>query len=264
MSSQQDIKKIYFVSDFHLGADVDGNSSKERELRICRWLDMIKKDAGIIYLIGDVFDFWFEYKTVVPKGYTRLFGKLVELKDAGIAIEFFIGNHDMWMFSYFEDELDIPIHRKAIQREHHGKKFFIAHGDGLGPGDHKYKVLKRIFANPMCQWLFQKVHPSIGMGIANAWSGSSKEKYKGSEEEHFLGKDKEWLIAYAERKIKTIEPDYFIFGHRHLAIDYTLSNGFSRYINTGEWMKRNSYAVFDGIDVEVKFFENKQGQLDNR
>ncbi len=257
------MKKIYFASDFHLGADVGTDSSKEREKRICRWLDTVKHDAAIIYLVGDVFDFWFEYSTVVPKGYVRLLGKLAELRDAGIPIEFFIGNHDMWMFRYFEEELDIPIHKKPIIREHYGKQFFIGHGDGLGPDDYKYKFLKKVFANPVCQWLFERVHPNLGIGIANAWSNSSRKKNAKSKEEEFLGEDKEWLIAYCERKIQEVKADFFVFGHRHLAIDHTLSNGSSRYINIGEWMKTNSYAVFDGQDVQIHFFENENGKLAN-
>lgn len=258
------MKKIYFASDFHLGSDVGNDTSREREKRICRWLDAIKHDAEMIYLVGDVFDFWFEYKTVVPKGYIRLLGKLAELRDAGIPIEFFIGNHDMWMFRYFEDELDIPIHKKPIVREHYGKTFFIAHGDGLGPKDYKYKMLKKIFANPICQWLFERVHPNLGIGVANAWSNKSRKKNVGGIDENFLGKDKEWLVAYSERKMKTISADYFVFGHRHLTIDHTLSNGISRYINTGEWMKESSYAVFDGKEMKILFFENENGRIANR
>ncbi len=258
------MKKIYFASDFHLGADVKGDTSRERERRICRWLDEIKEDAGHIFLVGDVFDFWFEYKTVVPKGFIRLFGKLAELRDAGIPIDFFIGNHDMWMFRYFEEELGIPIHRKPIIRDILGKKFFIGHGDGLGPDDSKYKVLKKIFANPVCQWLFERIHPNLGIGIANAWSNSSRKSKKHELEETFLGKDKEWLIAYCERKIKTLDIDYFVFGHRHLAIDYALSDGHARYINLGEWMSLNSYAVFDGNDIQIKFYENESGEVSNQ
>jgi len=155
------MKKVYFASDFHLGIDAR-LSSREREKQLVRWLEQIRKDAYSIYLVGDVFDFWFEYKTVVPKGYVRLLGKLAELRDEGIPIYFFTGNHDMWMFSYFEEELGIPIYREPIVREIMGKTFFIGHGDGLGPGDHGYKFIKRVFANPVCQWLFERLHPKIG------------------------------------------------------------------------------------------------------
>ncbi len=246
--------KIFFASDFHLGIDARLTST-ERERQIVRWLDQIKTEAAEIYLVGDVFDFWFEYATVVPKGYVRLLGKLAELRDAGIPIYFFIGNHDMWMFRYFEEELGIPIYRKPIVRELLGKTFFIGHGDGLGPGDHGYKFLKKVFANRFCQWLFARLHPNFGIGLANFWSGRSRHANRG--EEKYLGDDKEWLLLYANRKLDEQPADFYIFGHRHLPLDCTLKNGHSRYINLGEWMHFNSYAVFDGKDLEIKFFENE-------
>ncbi len=247
--------KIYFASDFHLGIDARLTSA-ERERQVVRWLDLIKKDATEIYLVGDIFDFWFEYATVVPKGYVRLLGKLAELRDSGILIYFFIGNHDMWMFRYFEEELGIPIYRKPIVRKLFGKAFFIGHGDGLGPGDHGYKFLKKVFANPVCQWLFARLHPNFGIGLATFWSRKSREHNR--IETEFYGEEKERLLAYANRKLDQQYADYYIFGHRHLPIDYTLKNGKSRYINLGEWMNYNSYAVFDGEDVEIKFFENEE------
>jgi UDP-2,3-diacylglucosamine hydrolase len=252
-------KKIYFASDFHLGIDARLTSA-ERERQIVRWLDQIRVDAEAIYLVGDVFDFWFEYKTVIPKGYVRLFGKLAELRDANIPIYFFTGNHDMWMFRYFEEEFDIPIYRSPIIREHHGKTFYIGHGDGLGPGDHGYKFLKKVFANPVCQWLFARIHPNFGIGMANFWSGKSRSA--NPETPKFLGTKDEWLLVYSEAQlIKNPSIDYFIFGHRHLPIDYTLKNGSSRYINLGEWMNFNSYAVFDGQTTTLQFFENDEGKI---
>ncbi len=182
--------KTYFASDFHLGSDAKF-TSKEREKQLLQWLNDIQKDAEALYLVGDVFDFWFEYKTVIPKGYVRLLGKLAELRDGGLPIYFFTGNHDMWMFRYFEEELNIPTYRKPIIREIHGKTFFIGHGDGLGPGDHGYKMIKKIFANPLCQWLFARLHPNFGIALANFWSGKSREVTK--HENEFLGADKEWL-----------------------------------------------------------------------
>ena len=256
---EQNEKKIYFASDFHLGIDVK-YTSKEREKQIVRWLEMIRVDAEEIYLVGDVFDFWFEYNTVIPKGYTRLFGKLAELRDQGISIYFFIGNHDMWMFRYFEEEFGIPIYRKPIVRELKGKQFFIGHGDGLGPGDHGYKLLKKVFSNKLCQWGFACIHPNIGIGLANFWSRMSRGSQK-IEEEQFLGVEKEWLLTYCNRKLDTVEVDYFIFGHRHLPIDFMLKNEKSRYINLGDWMNHNSYAVFDGRDVKINFFENDNGHI---
>jgi len=251
-------KKIYFASDFHLGTDAK-YSSREREQQIVRWLDQIKADAEAIYLVGDVFDFWFEYATVVPKGYVRILGKLAELKDAGIEIYFFIGNHDMWMFKYFEEELGIPTYREPIVRELKGKTFFIGHGDGLGPGDHGYKFLKKVFSNRLCQWLFARLHPNFAISLASFWSNRSRDA--NPAEETFHGPDGEWLLIYANEKLDTLAADFFVFGHRHLPINYTLKNGSSRYINLGEWMHYNSYAVFDGQKVQIKFFENPDGKV---
>lgn len=251
-------EKTYFASDFHLGVNAR-LSSAERERQIVRWLDFVSKDAEAIYLVGDVFDFWYEYKTVVPKGYVRLLGKLAELRDGGLPIYYFTGNHDMWMFRYFENELGIPTYRQPIVREIHGKTFFIGHGDGLGPGDHGYKFLKKVFANPACQWLFARLHPNFGIGLANFFSGKSRSLYP--EAPSFLGETDEWLIHFANEKLDTLNADYFIFGHRHLPIDYILKNKTSRYINLGEWLYAASYAVFDGKEVEVRFFEGEKKAL---
>ncbi len=252
-------KRVYFASDFHLGVDAKF-TSKEREKQIVRWLEHISSDAEAIYLVGDLFDFWFEYKTVIPKGYSRLLGKLAELRDRGVPIYFFTGNHDMWMFRYFEEEMGIPIYRQPITRKIGGKTFFIGHGDGLGPGDHGYKFLKKIFANPICQWLFARLHPNFGMGMANFWSGKSRALYP--EPPKFLGEDKEWLLSFSNDQLdKQPEVDFFIFGHRHLPIDYILKNKSSRYINLGEWLTFNSYAVFDGQELQLQFFENEEGLI---
>ncbi|MEZ5039911.1 MAG: UDP-2,3-diacylglucosamine diphosphatase [Saprospiraceae bacterium] len=250
--------KIYFASDFHLGVDVR-QSSADRERKIVRWLDQIKTDAEAVYLVGDIFDFWFEYKTVIPKGFVRLLGKLAELRDAGIAIYFFTGNHDMWMFRYFEEELGIPIYRKPILREIHGKTFFIGHGDGLGPGDFGYKFIKKVFANPICQWLFERLHPNFGVWLASYWSRKSRSVQPIGKT--FYGEENEWLILYANRKLATVSADFFVFGHRHLPIDHVLNDGKSRYINLGDWLFDYTYAVFDGQNMELQFFENDAGKV---
>ena len=252
------MKKTYFASDFHLGVDAKLISTA-REKQLLRWLDEIKTDAEAIYLVGDVFEFWFEYKSVVPKGFVRLLGKLAELRDSGIELYFFTGNHDMWMFDYFEKELNIPTYRAPITREIYGKTFYIGHGDGLGPGDHGYKFIKKVFANPICQWLFERLHPNFGIGLANFWSKKSREA--NPDEAKFFGPHGEWLIIFANEYLDQAPIDYFVFGHRHLPIDYTLKNGKSRYINLGEWMNFNSYAVFDGEKIELKFFENENGKI---
>lgn len=243
-------KKIYFASDFHLGVPTY-EKSLEREKRIVRWLDEIKQDAEEIYLMGDMFDFWFEYKHVVPKGFVRLLGKIAEITDAGIPVTFFTGNHDMWMFDFFPKELGVKLYREPIVREYNGKKFFLGHGDGLGPGDRGYKFIKKVFANPVCQWLFARLHPNFAMGMAHYWSKKSRLA-NGTSDEKFTGEENEWLIVYAKEVLKQQHYDYFIFGHRHLPLDINLGN--SRYINLGEWIKYNTYAVFDGVNLELKSF----------
>ena len=244
-------KKIYFLSDFHLGVP-DAASSLQREKRIIQFLDSILHDAEQIFIVGDIFDFWFEYRKVVPKGYVRLMGKLASITDAGIPIHFFVGNHDMWIRDYFQKELGFTVYYEPARFEFNGKKFLIGHGDGQGPGDHGYKFLKKIFRNPVCQWLFGIIPPGIGMGIANYFSKKSRDADKGKDEV-FLGEENEWLIIYSREVLQKEHVDYFIFGHRHLAMDITLNEN-SHYINLGEWIKTNSYAVFDGTKTELKYY----------
>jgi UDP-2,3-diacylglucosamine hydrolase len=245
-------KNIYFLSDFHLGAP-DYESSLIREKKVVAFLDSIKHKASEIFIVGDMFDFWYEYKKVVPKGYTRLLGKLAELSDAGIPMHFFLGNHDMWMSGYFEKELNIPVYHEPKVFERGGKKFFIGHGDGLGPGDHGYKFIKKFFRNPFCQWAFGQLHPTWGIGLANYFSRKSREK-TGTSDEHFLGEDKEWLVLFCREILKMEHYDYFIFGHRHYPLDYKL-NETSRYINLGDWIRNFTYASFDGNDVTLHKWE---------
>ena len=241
-------KKIYFLSDFHLGAP-DFESSLVREKKVVGFLDSIKQDAAEIFIVGDIFDFWYEYKAVVPKGYTRLLGKLAELTDSGIKVHVFVGNHDMWMSGYFEKELTIPVYHEPKVFERNGKQFYIGHGDGLGPGDKGYKFIKKIFRSPLCQWLFGQLHPTWGIGLANYFSRKSREK-TGSADQHFLGEDNEWLIIYSKEVLRQQHLDYFIFGHRHYPIDFKLSDT-SRYINLGDWIRTFTYASFDGTDVQL-------------
>jgi UDP-2,3-diacylglucosamine hydrolase len=245
-------KKIYFLSDFHLGAP-DAATSLQREKRIVEFLDTIKADAAVIFIVGDLFDFWYEYKNVVPKGYVRILGKLAEITDNGISIHFFVGNHDMWMRNYFQTELNIPVYFEPKTFEFNQKKFLIGHGDGLGPGDHKYKFLKKIFRNKLCQWLFGILPPALGLGIANYFSKKSRASTIEIVEK-FLGEEKEWLIIYCKSVLETTYFDYFIFGHRHLPIDFVFSNN-SRYINLGDWVDYNSYAVFDGERTDLKYYK---------
>lgn len=242
--------KIYFASDFHLGVP-DYPSSRLREDHIVRWLDFIKHDACEIYLVGDVFDFWFEYSTVVPRGFIRLLGKLAELSDSGIKITFFKGNHDMWMFDYLKTELKAEIVSDSLVIERSGRRIYLHHGDGLGPGDATYKILKKFFRSHFCQWLFARLHPNLGIAIATRWS--KKSRIANNKKEEFKTEDEEYLVAYCKEKLETEHYDFMLFGHRHLPLDISLQNK-SRYINLGEWMNYCSYAVFDNGNVELKYF----------
>ena len=241
-------KKLYLLSDFHLGAP-NAAASLEREKAVVAFLESVRHDAGRIIIAGDIFDFWFEYKKAIPRGFTRLLGKLAELTDSGIPIEVFVGNHDMWMRDYFQQELNIPVHYEPKVYEWNGKRFYIGHGDGLGPGDHGFKFIKKIFRNPLCQWLFGWLHPNLGIGLANYFSRKSREK-TGEADADFLGADKEWLIIYCKEVLVKAHYDYFIFGHRHYPIDFAL-NERSRYINLGDWIRNFTYASFDGQDVQL-------------
>jgi UDP-2,3-diacylglucosamine hydrolase len=245
--------KLYFASDFHLGTGTY-QKSREREDRLVRWLDGIKHDAAEVFLMGDVFDFWFEYKTVVPKGYIRFLGKLAELADAGVKLYFFKGNHDMWMFDYFEKELGATIISDELELERNGKKFYLHHGDGLGPGDGFYKLLKKIFRSGFCQWLFARVHPNLGVGIANYWSRHSR--IANDNKETPKPGQQEWLLIYSREVLQTRHYDYMIFGHRHMPKDIQLTPE-TRYINLGEWVISNTYAVFDGETVSLHYFESE-------
>ena len=245
--------KIYFVSDAHLGTP-DYLSSLVREKKLIQWIEEASKDASEIYLLGDIFDFWFEYKSVVPRGYVRLLGKLAEITDAGIPIYYFKGNHDMWMFSYFEKELGITMLRKPVIKTLKGKKFYISHGDGLGKGDNGYKFIKSIFSSPVCQWLFARLHPNFSIGLGLYFSRKSRSS-RGNEDLHFHGEEspKERLVAYARELAKTENIDYFVFGHRHLPLEIELTET-SRYINLGDWLSHFTYLEFDGNTATLKKF----------
>jgi len=245
-------KKIYFSSDNHLGAP-SSKDSLPREKKFVRWLDSIKHDAAAIFLLGDLFDFWFEYKTVVPKGFVRVLGKLAEISDSGIPIHFFVGNHDLWMRDYFEKELNIPIYRDSKEFTINDKVFFIGHGDGKGPGDKGYKRMKKVFTNKFFNWCFRWFHPELGMRFAQYLSVKNKF-ISGENDKKFLGEDNEWLAQYARRKLETKHYDYFLFGHRHLPMEIKVG-AHSTYFNLGDWITHYTYGVFDGIQFELKTFE---------
>ena len=241
-------KKIYFASDNHLGAPTPEESAP-RERIFVQWLDHIKEDVGVLFLLGDLFDFWFEYKTVVPKGFVRVLGKLAELADAGVPIHFFIGNHDLWMLDYLDKEIGIKLHYVPEEFTFNGKSFFIGHGDGLGPNDIGYKRMKRIFKNSFFQWCFRWLHPDLGMRLGHYLSVKNK-LISGDEDAIFLGEENEWLAQYARRKNQEKVRDFYIFGHRHIPLDIPIEQ--ARYINLGDWISHYTYAVFDGKALELK------------
>lgn len=245
-------KKIFFISDIHLGL-YPYDKSLEREKKLATWLDTIKDEVSELYLLGDIFDFWHEHKRVIPRGFSRFLGKIAELADAGVKIHFFTGNHDVWAYSYFKTEFGAGIYHKPVIREINGVKFFIAHGDGLGPGDKGYKLLKWFFRNKILQWLFARLHPNFSMWLGTTWSKHSRYA-KGIIAEEFSGIDKEQQILFARNKLKEEHFDLFIFGHRHIPYDIHL-NSHSRCINLGDWIYSFSYGVFDGENFELMAIE---------
>lgn len=251
--SLQPGKKVYFASDFHLGTPSHA-ASRNREDLIVRWLKSIQADCQVLFLVGDIFDFWFEYHDVIPKGFIRLQGQLATMADAGIRIIFYTGNHDMWMFGYFKQELGAEVIRIQPQSYQIGNhSFLIGHGDGLGPGDASHKLLKKVFENRLCQRAFAFLHPYIGMGIATRWSKSSRAS--NLKKEHLLSVESEWLYAYCKAEEAKHHHDYYVFGHRHLPMDVEVPSAQpSRYVNLGEWFGHCSYAVYDGTSLDLRYY----------
>ena len=248
--------KIYFASDFHLGIP-DRKQSLEREKKLVQWLDLARKDAKEIFLMGDLFDFWFEYRTAVPRGYTRLLGMLARITDSGIPVHLFRGNHDMWAFSYLQEETGIQLHREPEFRTFNGKNFYLAHGDGLGPGDHGYKFIKKVFANPVNQWLFRMIHPDLGISMALFWSRKSRsaalQKEKKEEERNLRLINERIALHSKEMVLKHPELDYLIYGHYHYPVETPISGKAVQFV-LGDWLTHFTYAVFDGETLALKEF----------
>ncbi len=242
-------RSVFFASDFHLGTP-SPEKSRDRERAVVTWLDTIRPHADVIFLVGDIFDFWFEYKRSIPKGFIRLQGKLAELTDAGTRIILFTGNHDMWMQDYFTQEMGIPVYRQPRRYDIGDKRFLIGHGDGLGPGDYTYKRLKVLFESGLARRLFRYLHPDVGIGLAQAWSRRSRISNQEKGEE-FMGEDREWLMHYCREVEAVHHHDYYIFGHRHIPMNLAV-NDRSRYVNLGEWVSARTYAEFDGNDLQLK------------
>lgn len=237
---------IYFASDFHLGAG-DLSDTRRREAVIVSWLRGIQSQASAIYLVGDVFDYWFEYKWTVPKGYVRLFGAIADMVDGGVKVHFLKGNHDMWVYQYFEEEIGMIVHDGSVIFEDQGAHFFVDHGDGLGTGDRSYKAMRAILRNPFLQRSYARIHPSWGLRLMRKMSAKSRERHEEDGEEIH-----DQPIRFAEEMIKDRHIDYFIMGHRHQAVDKLLSNGKSHYINLGDWVTQNTYSIWDGESLQLK------------
>ncbi|MFK7969420.1 MAG: UDP-2,3-diacylglucosamine diphosphatase [Bacteroidia bacterium] len=240
---------IYIASDMHFGAP-DAATSRERERRFVAWLDHIKPSVKELWLLGDLFDFWFEYKRAVPKGHLRFLGKLAELADAGIPIHIFVGNHDLWFGDYLVEEIGATVYRKPQMRSWHGKQFYLAHGDGLGPGDHGYKLMKAVFTNPLCKWLFARLHPNFGIGLASFFSHTSLKA--NPKKATPLVPEKEFLYQHV-RDVLPAHPelDYFVFGHRHHFHQTEIAPG-KQLIYLGDWMQFDSYLEISGEGVLLK------------
>lgn len=245
--------KIYFISDLHLGVDA-AQTSIEREKKFVQWLDFVSKDATEIYLLGDIFDMWFEYKHALPRGFSRVLGKFAELADSGILFHYFTGNHDMWVKTYFSEEMGMKIYRQPIVKILADQKFLLGHGDGLGRGDYGYKLIKRIFAGKINQWLFARLHPNFAMGLAGFFSKKSRAA-NGKYDAEFTSVEDEVLVHYCRQYLEKEHIDYFIFGHRHLKLDVQIGEK-SRYINLGQWLSGKSYAVYDGKKLELKEYDD--------
>lgn len=242
------MKPIYFLSDAHLGS-LAIQSRRMQERRLVRFLDSIKHKAGAVYLLGDMFDFWHEYKTVVPKGFTRFLGKISELTDLGVEVHYFTGNHDLWMKDYLVEECGVVLHKTACTVELYGKIFYLAHGDGIGDDSRGFRFLRALFHNPIAQALFAAIHPRWGMSFGLNWAKHSRLKREDGKEPPFMGEDKENLILFAKQYLKDHpEINFFLFGHRHIDYDLMLSKS-SRVVILGDWISLFTYAVFDGENL---------------
>lgn len=244
---------VYFISDAHLGSKLV-NDPRQHELFLVSWLDMVKADATAIYMLGDMFDFWFEYSTVVPKGFVRFLGKLAQLSDQGIQLHFFTGNHDIWTFGYLETEIGLKVHRSSELLNIGNKRFFLGHGDGLYAEEKGFKILRKIFHSTLAQKLFSCIPPKLGQNFGYMWSKNNRLKVLHIENK-FQGEDKETLVLFSKKYIKTHDVDFLVFGHRHIALDLELRNK-KRMVILGDFVSIFSYAAFDGENLQLHYLEN--------
>jgi len=252
--------RIYFASDLHLGMQ-SPEQSLQREKLFIEWLEEIRKDASELWLLGDVFDYWFEYKKVVPRGFTRFLGTLASLSDEGVDIHLIPGNHDIWVFDYLPAEIGLEVHRKSVRREWNNHHFLLGHGDGLHPRDLKYRMLQRLFKNKTIQWFYARIHPNGSMAFAHRWSKNSRKKHGALGS--FMGVDKEHQIQFARKEIgKHPDIEFFVFGHRHIPYDIRIADN-SRVICLGDWIGNFTYGVFDGQEFQLLKYLPGKGEIIN-
>ena len=254
------MKNIYFLSDAHLGSwAVEHGRMQER--RLVRFLDTIKTKAAAVYLLGDMFDFWYEYRYCVPKGYTRFLGKLSELTDMGVEVHYFTGNHDIWAYDYLERECGVVLHKKPVTVELYGKIFYLAHGDGLGDRGKGFKFIRAVFHNRVCQWAFSALHPRWGIWFGQTWAKHSRLKRTDGEEQPYMGEEREPLLRYTQHYIQYhSNVDYFIYGHRHIEIDKQLTKK-ARVIVLGDWISHFTYVVWDGEHLFLSQYIEGESQV---
>lgn len=242
----------YFISDLHLGASY--LDTRQSEQKVIDWLNSIKSSAKRLILLGDILDYWYEYRHVVPRGYIRFFGKLAELSDSGIEIHWFTGNHDIWIFDYLPAELGITLHRTNEVFDIDGHSFFLSHGDEVGERKWSFRFIQWLFRNKVAQWCYSWIHPDLTMILAHKWSSSSRKKNNQKGEKHFRGEKHEPLVRFAKEYIKNNNVEYLIFGHRHILLDLMLTRN-NRMVILGDWIKHFSYASFDGENLWIDLFE---------
>ena len=242
------MSKAYFASDFHLGVP-SYEESLAREIKVVRWLTSIEEECDTLFLLGDVFDFWYEYKTVIPKYYTRLLGKLASMTDVGIKIYFFKGNHDMWTFDYLTKEIGLEVINEELAIEIDHTKLYLHHGDALWKGERGYKFIRSIFRSRLAIWLFHRLHPNFGIGLASYLSVSSRKK-NSIKDEIEIPLEQEYQYQFAMEHAAQSDVDYYIFGHRHQPIDVPIGKS-ARLINLGDWITKYTYAVLENNNVSL-------------
>ncbi len=239
--------KAYFLGDFHFGSP-NHKQSKKRELKILSFLNSIESDLKELFLLGDIFDFWYEYKEVVPKGFTRFLGKISQLSDKGINIHLILGNHDMWVLDYFQKELGMNVHHDIIKIRINNNLLMVGHGDGIGKGDFGYKFLKLIFKNKILRFLYRCIHPDIGIKLGIFLSNRKKIGTK-----DYSISNNERIYNYCKQIESNSHHDYYIFGHSHQSIERKINNN-SKYINVGDWIKNSNYLVIKNEQIKLKRF----------